>query len=127
MISLNFVANSVGILSLTTSVAVLYPTLIKIFKINLNCRRSILCIFRYGLLLTISLGLIHGLLMTQNTNTNFYDLSTYWTYASGLFVFNLFVFLAFVPELRFNFNKIDYLNYAALILLACHVGQKIAL
>ena len=126
MISLNFVANTVGVLSLATSFAVLSPTLIKIFKLNFNRQKLILYISRYGLLLTVSLGLIHGLLMTQNTtNINFYDFSTYWVYANGLFVFNLFAFLAFVPELRFNLKKIDYLNYAVLVLLACHVGSKI--
>lgn len=128
MFHLNFVANTLGILSLIASIAVVFPTVINIFKITFARKRLTLQISYLGLLLAITLGLIHGLLMTQRIDINFYNLETYWEYAVGLFVFNLFVFLAFVfPQLKSDIKKLNYLNYAVLLLLTCHIGQKIFL
>ena len=126
MVNPNLIANTAGILSLVSSTAVLSPTFFNLFQRNLNRKQLILDISRFSLLLSISLGLIHGLLMTQTTNINFYNFNTYWIYGGGLFVFNFFVFFAFTfSELKRDFKKFNYFNCALLLLLLCHVGQKI--
>lgn len=126
MNNLIFTANTLGILSLITAIAFVYPSLVDIFKVNIKHQQLTKSFFQWVLLLTISLGLIHGLLMTQQANIDFYDLNTYWIYAGGIFLFNLLVFLAFTfPQLKLEPRKVNYFNYAILFLLVCHVGQKI--
>ena len=121
-----FVANTVGILSFIALITVIYPSFINIFKKKSDRQILALKISKIGLLSTISLGLIHGLLMTQGNDIDFYNLNTYWIYAEGVFLFNLVVFLAFAfPQIRSDIKKLNYFNYAVLLLLVCHVGQKI--
>ena len=123
--NINFTANILGVCSLGAFAIAISPTLNFLFKLPLN-RYKMLQIARYGLLASVCMGLSHGLLMTQQDNINFYDLSTYWTYAVGLFAFNLLAFLAFTySELRSDYKKLNYFCYGALILLACHVGQSV--
>lgn len=125
MINLNFIANTLGLLALLSSIVALTPTLISLFRVP--CKfNSILKFARLGIMCTVSLGLSHGLLMTQQTDIDFYNLETYWMYAGGLFAFNLFAFLAFTfAELKSDVKKLNYLNYGALFLLACHIGQQL--
>lgn len=124
--NINLTANSLGILSLLASIIAISPSLISLFKLSFNNRRLIWQITRIGLLSTVFLGLIHGLLMTRADNINFYDINTYWVYAGGLFTFNLFVLLAFMfAELKLDAKKLNYLSYGAMFLLACHVGQHL--
>jgi len=126
MININFIANFFGAFSLFTFAIAILPSLIKLLKIK-ESRRAILQTSRYGLLGTVCLGLIHGLLMTQQDNIDFYSLNTYWVYAVGLFAFNIIVFFAFTyTELKSDSRKLDCLSYGALLLLAVHVGQQIA-
>jgi len=126
MINSNSIANTAGILSLLSSIAMFSPTLIDLFRVNFNRQRLAANISRFSLLLTISFGLAHGLLTTQNVNIDFYSIDTYWIYAGGVFVFNLFVFFAFTfSELKRDSTKLNYISYAALLLLICHVGQTI--
>ena len=126
MMNLTFIANTIGILSLITAIASIYPSLVNILKTNTKREQLKSNIYQLGLLSTISLGLIHGLLMTQRTNIDFYNLNTYWIYAGGVFLFNLFVFLAFAfPQLKTDLKKLNFFNYAILLLLVCHVGQRI--
>ncbi|MCC0176935.1 hypothetical protein I4641_08075 [Waterburya agarophytonicola K14] len=127
MLNPNSIAHTVGVLSLVTSLTILFPTLVNTFKITTsNSNRLTLKISHLGILLTICLGLIHGLLITQNTNIDFYKINTYWIYGGGLFVFNLLIFLAFTfSELKRDLKKLNYFNYAVLLLLVCHVGTKI--
>lgn len=121
-----FVANTVGILSFIALITVIYPSFINIFKKKSDRQILAFKISKIGLLSTISLGLIHGLLMTQGNDIDFYNLNTYWIYAEGVFLFNLVVFLAFAfPQIRSDIKKLNYFNYAVLLLLVCHVGQKI--
>ena len=121
-----FVANTVGILSFIALITVIYPSFINIFKKKSDRQILALKISKIGLLSTISLGLIHGLLMTQGNDIDFYNLNTYWIYAEGVFLFNLVIFLAFAfPQIRSDIKKLNYFNYAVLLLLVCHVGQKI--
>ena len=126
MINLNFTANTIGILSLITAIAFVDSSLADIFKVDIRHQQLKTFLSRWALLSTISLGLIHGLLMTQRNNIDFYNLNTYWMYAGGVFLFNLFVFLGFTfPQLKTDQKKRNYFNYAILFLLVCHVGQKI--
>lgn len=126
MIETNFIASTVGILSLISSLTVIYPACIHLSQKNISYRKLIHNISYISLLLTICLGLIHGLLTTQIANIDYSNLNTYWIYASGLFVFNLFIFIAIAfPELKHNFKRLNYFNYALLLLLIFHVGQKI--
>ncbi|MEL6931052.1 MAG: hypothetical protein AAFO95_20890 [Cyanobacteria bacterium J06600_6] len=128
MINPNYAANFLGIFSLLTFAIAISPTLIKLLKLPNRHKRAILRTGRYGLLSSVCLGLTHGLLMTQQDNLNFYDLNTYWVFAGGLFAFNLLVFFAFMySELRSDSKKLSYFSYAALLLLAIHLGQQIIL
>ena len=77
-------------------------------------------------MLTISLGLIHGLLMTQRADIDFYNLNIYWLYAEGVFVYNLFVFCIFAfSQLKSELKKLNYSSYTALFLILCHPVPKI--
>ena len=126
MIGTNSIANIAGVSSLLSSFAVIYPTFIHLFQNNISHRKLFSKIYYVSLLITICLGLIHGLLATQLTNIDYFNIYTYWIYAGGLLVFNLFVLIAIAfPELKHNLKKFDYLNYAVLLLLIFHVGQKI--
>ena len=126
MNNLNLIANTLGILSLLASIVALSPTLVSLLKRRFKFRNSLLKLARIGIMLTLSLGLSHGLLMTQKTDIDFYQLETYWMYAGGLFAFNLFAFLAFsFAELKSNSKKLNYFTLGALFLLACHVGQQL--
>lgn len=120
--NLNLTANILGVLSLLAVAIAISPALINLFRLPLV--RSILQTARMGLMLAVCLGLIHGLLMTQRENINFYDISTYWSYAVGLFAFNLLVTIALMyGELKLNPQKLNYLSWGTLLLLACHIGQ----
>ena len=125
--NLNLTASILGILSLMASLIAISPTLINLFKFSWKNQRAIWQIARIGLLATICLGLIHGLLMTQQEEAiNFYKMKTYWVYAGGLFAFNLFAFWAFMfAELKSDTKRLNYLTYGALFLLVCHIGQQI--
>ena len=126
MIDINLTANTLGILSLATSSLAFSPTIINLLKFTDNHYKFILQVARLSIMVTICLGLIHGLLMTQRANIDFYNINTYWVYAGGLFAFNLFVFLGFAfAEFKSDIKKLNYLNYAVIFLLACHVWQKI--
>ena len=124
--NLGLTANILGILSLIASLIAISPTLINLFKFSWENKRAIWQIARIGVMATVCLGLIHGLLMTQQEAINFYEMKTYWVYAGGLFTFNLFTFWAFMfPELKSDTKRLNYLTYGALFLLACHIGQQI--
>lgn len=127
MMNLSLTANILGILSLIASLIAISPTLINLFKFSWKNKRAIWYIARIGVLATVCLGLIHGLLITQQEEAiNFYKMKTYWVYAGGLFAFNLFAFWAFMfAELKSDTKRLNYLTYGALFLLACHVGQQI--
>ena len=120
-------ANSLGILSLIGSGFAFSPAIIKLLKFSRQCKHSIAKIARFSLIATIFLGLLHGLLMTQKEDIDFYNLNTYWVYAEGLLILNLLILLAFTfGELKHNLKKLTYFTYAALFLLGCHVWQQIA-
>ena len=126
MIRINLIANITGILSLLSSFAIICPTFIHLFQNNVSHKKLFSKISYVSLLITICFGLIHGLLATQLANIDYFNIHTYWIYAGGLLVFNLFVLIAIAfPELKHNLKKFDYLNYAVLLLLIFHVGQKI--
>jgi len=124
MNNLNYIANTFGVFSLFAFAIAIFPSLTNFLKRHNRWTRTILQAARYGLLIAVSFGLAHGLLMTQQDNLNFYDLNTYWIFAGGLFAFNLLAFLAFMSvELKSDWRKLNYLNYAALLLVAIHIGQ----
>lgn len=126
MIGTNLIANAAGILSLLSSCVVVSPTLTRLFQKDISYKKEVFNICYVSLLMTICLGLIHGLLTTQIANIDFSNIGTYWMYGGGLFVFNLFIFLAIAfAELKQDREKLNYLNYAALLLLTFHIGQKI--
>lgn len=126
MTNLNLIANTLGFLSLLASIVALSPTLVSLFKTTFKFKKSLLKLARIGIMLTVCLGLSHGLLSTQQTDVDFYQIKTYWMYAGGLFAFNLFAFLAFsFAELKSDSQKLNYFSLGALFLLACHVGQQL--
>lgn len=126
MTNISLTADILGVISLIASLAAISPAVINLYKFSSKYKKLIWQIAHAGLMTTICLGLIHGLLSTQLNNINFYDLNTYWVYAGGLFTFNLFAFWAFMyTELKLDPKKLNYLSYGALFLLACHIGQQI--
>ena len=126
MINLNLVANTLGILSLMSSIIAFSPSLLRLDKKTHIQKKYLLKLAHRGLLVTICLGLIHGLLTTQREKIDFYNLNTYWIYAEGLFSFNLLVFLAFTfTEFKSDLKKLSYFSYGALFLLIFHIGQQI--
>ena len=127
MIGTSSIANTAGIMSLLCSFGVVYPTFVHLTsQKNINYRQLVSNISYVGLILSICLGLIHGLLTTQINNIDYSDINTYWLYAGGLFAFDLLIFLAIAfSELKRNLEKFNYFNYALLLLLIFHVGQKI--
>ncbi|MGV2831295.1 hypothetical protein [Myxosarcina sp. GI1(2024)] len=125
--NVNLLANSLGVLSLIGSSIVFYPAIASTVRLLPNYK--ILCwqTARLALMVTIFLGLVHGLLMTQKEDIDFNELNTYWVYAEGLLAFNLLIFLAFTfSELKRDLKKLIYFTYAGLFLLGCHVWQQIA-
>jgi len=126
MMNLNLAANTTGIFALFSLAIALSPSLINIYKTSFKPKKILLQMARYGLLSSLCLGLIHGLLMTQQEHLNFYDMNTYWVYAGGLFTFNLLAFIAFTyTELKADLRKLSYFSCAVLFLLVCHVGQHL--
>ena len=126
MISSNVIANILGVLSLISISTIILPTLKGLigqnkYQILLNSKIAYL-----GVLITLCLGLMHGLIATQSITIDYYNLNSYWIYIAGLFIFNLVIFILFnFQELKSNGQKLRYINYALLLLLVCHVGQKI--
>lgn len=126
MNNLNLLANILGVLSLVSSIVAFSPSLISLFKKTYRHNRELLRLTYLSLMLTLCLGLIHGLLMTQNSNIDFYSMHTYWVYGVGLFSFNILVFITFsFTELKSNFKQLNYFSYGALLLLLFHIGQQI--
>ena len=126
MLKNNLTANILGVLSVISAIVAFSPSLLNIVKRKINHRRLLLQTARMGLIITVCLALIHGLLMTQLDNINFYNINTYWSYALGLFAFNLIVFFACTfSEVKLDDRKLNYFSYAALLLLIFHVGQQI--
>ena len=126
MFNLNLIANILGFLSLMSAAVAFSPCIISTVKKRLKHQRSLLKIARIGLIITVGLALVHGLLTTQLESIDFYNLHTYWVYAVGLFSFNLIVFLTFTfTELKADNKKLNYFSYGALLLLIFHVGQQI--
>ena len=128
LINLQWSADYLGYLSVLGITIASYPTLSSIYhKQHSNNKNLFSTITRWGLIITISTALSHGLLMTQKENINFYDLKTYWIYGEGLLTLNLIVFLAFsFSELKLDFKKFVYLIYALLFFMGCHLSATIA-
>ena len=124
--NLNLTANFLGILSLLAVAIAMSPILINLFKLPVMCQRSLWQAARFGLMFAVCVGLVHGLLMTQQENIDFYNLDTYWIYAVGLFTFNLLAMIALMyGELKLEPKKLNYLSCGALLLLAFHLGQRL--
>ncbi|WP_052055488.1 hypothetical protein [Myxosarcina sp. GI1] len=123
-IDINLLAQSLGTLSLIGSGFAFFPAIANNIEFIQKRKSTWWQISRIALIITVFLGLVHGLLMTQKADIDFYNLNTYWVYAEGLLVFNLLIFLAFIfSEIKYNFKKLVYLTYAALFLLGCHIWQ----
>ncbi len=122
----NLLANSLGVLTLIGSVFAFYPAIANKLEFTQKHKSKWLQISRIALSITLFLGLVHGLLMTQKVDIDFYNLNTYWVYAEGLLAFNVLIFLAFAfSEFKHSFKKLTYFIYAALFFLGCHVWQQI--
>lgn len=124
--SIIWLSSPLGILSLFFFCLAFLPNTIKFLKIFINKINWIKKATSLGLTITIFLALIHGLLMTQKEEIDFYNLKTYWIYAEGIVTFNLLIFFAFsLRELNLDSKKLSYLTYAILFLLGCHVWDKL--
>ncbi len=121
------IANTFGLLALGCTFVGFAPSIIHLIKKNLPQTRFILQIARIGLLVAIALGLAHGLIMTQKSAIDFYNLKTYWIYAEGLFTLNLLVFLTLsFKELKLDNKKLNYFIYGGLFLVIYHVWQYLS-
>lgn len=116
-------ANCLGLLSLLGLTIVFFPAISNIFNKQHAHERTWFLVFRGGLTVALFFGLIHGLLMTQKEDINFYDLRTYWVYAEGLLTFNLLSLFAFsFGEIKSNQKRFVYFTYALLFLVGCHLS-----
>lgn len=121
MFSTDFIGNSFGIIALGSCLVAFSPTIVSSSKKYLPHKKSILNLANIGLLFSIFCGLVHGLIMTQKTEIDFYSIKTYWVYGAGLFTLNLLIFLALeFKELKLDFKKLNYFTYAGLFLVVCH-------
>ena len=123
--NIGITGNLVGISALISFVVAFYPANANLFRQSINSKKNIFNLAKIGLLITIFLGIVHGLMMTQKEDIDFNNLATYWTYAAGLLTLNIFIFFAFtLNELKLNIKKLTYLTYAALFFLGCHLWQQ---
>ncbi len=121
MISTDFIANSFGIMAFGGCLVAFFPTVASWSKKYLPNKKVILNLANIGLLFSIFCGLVHGLIMTQKTEIDFYNIKTYWGYGAGLFALNLLIFGALeFKEMRLDFKKLNYFTYAGLLLIVCH-------
>lgn len=121
MFTTDFIANSFGIIAFGSCIVAFLPTITSLIKNYLPNKKSILKLANIGLLFGIFFGLVHGLLMTQNLDIDFYSIKTYWVYGAGLFTLNLLIFLALeFKELKLDSKKLNYFTYAGLFLIVCH-------
>lgn len=124
--NISSLANYLGILALICCVLACLPAIAAVFTFFISDRLNIILIARHSLIAAIFLGLVHGLLMTQKLEIDFYDLNTYWVYAAGLFSLNLLILIAFsFTNFKNNLKKLIYFTSAALFLLICHIWQQI--
>ena len=121
MFSTDFIAKSFGIMAFGGCLLAFTPTVVSWSKKYLPNQRGLLNLANMGLLFGIFCGLVHGLIMTQKTEIDFYNIKNYWVYGAGLFTLNLLIFLALeFKELKLDFKKLNYFNYAGLLLIVCH-------
>lgn len=126
MLNINLTANFIGILALLASAIAIAPGALGRSNILMQSRRVVMKIAYYGLLCAVCLGLVHGLLMTQRDNVDFYQINTYWVYAGGLSAFNMLAFLTFMyAELKSHSAWLNYLRGGALLLLIFHIEQHL--
>ena len=127
MINNDFLAHTFGIMALGFCLTAFAPTFLKFNKQYLINKTLIIQIANIGILLSIFCGLIHGLIMTQKAEIDFYNIQTYWVYGAGLFTLNLLIFLALgFKELTRDLKKLNYFTYAGLFLLICHLGKYLS-
>ncbi len=121
------IASSSGSLACISSLIAFSPIIVNTIKLSFE-RKIMIKIAKIGIAIAIFLGLIHGLIETQQQGINFYDLQTYWDYAEGLFALNFLVFLSFcLGEITINMKKLTYFTYAGLFLVGCHVWQHLGI
>ena len=129
------IANFYGFLALSSYIATLLPTTMRIVfpqtkktdlvKFLLKYRRQI------GLIAFI-FALAHGFLLIRKRNFDFFDLQTYWIYIQGVVTFVIFTLLAItsnnwsIKKLRENWKKLHSLTYLAMFLLTWHVWDKMS-
>lgn len=124
--SIIWLSDSLGFLSLFFFCLAFLPNIIRLLKIYINKVNWLKKITSLGLTITIFFALVHGLLMTQKEEIDFYSLKTYWIYAEGIVAFNLLTFFAFnLRELSLDKKKLSYLLYAVLFLLGCHIWDNV--
>ena len=122
--NLNWIANYLGILSLSGFALAFFLLITNILNYKYN--KAIFTLAHWGLIISIFFGLIHGLLMTERENINFYDVKTYWIYAEGLLTFNLLTFFSFsFTEIKLSTKKTIYFAYALLFLIGCHLWGSV--
>ncbi len=123
--NLHSMANYLGILSSLGFALAFFSLIANISNYKFN-NRVIFTVAHGGLIISIFSGLVHGLLMAERENINFYDFKTYWIYAEGLLTFNLLTFFSFsFTEFKLSTKKIIYFTYALLFLISCHLWVSV--
>ena len=127
MINNDFFANTFGIMALGFGMTAFSPAFFKLTKQYLINKSLIIQVANISIFLSVFCGLIHGLIMTQKAEIDFYNIQTYWVYGAGLFTLNLLIFLALgFKELSRDLKKLNYFTYAGLFLLICHLGKYLS-
>ena len=128
-------ANFLGFLALSSYIATLLPTILRILfpQTKKNHIPRLLQKYRRQIgLIAFVLALAHGFLLIRKRNLDFFDLQTYWIYIQGLATLLIFTLLAItsnnwsIRKLKRNWKKLHSLTYLAMFLLTWHIWDKMS-
>jgi len=126
-------ANYLGFCALVCYIVTLLPTILRIVfpRTKKTGLPRLLLKYRRQIGVTAFLfALVHGLLLVNKRNFDFFDIQTYWIYLQGVATFIIFTLLTItsnnwsVKKMKKNWKKLHELTYLAMFLLVWHVISK---
>lgn len=128
-------ANLLGFLALISYVITLLPTLLRIVFPRTKTTGLPQWLLKRRRLIGIVaflFALLHGYLLVEKRQLDFFDPKTFWIYLQGISTFIIFTLLAItsndwsVKKLKKNWKQLHKLTYVAMFLLTWHVWDKMA-
>lgn len=128
-------ANCLGFLALSSYIATLLPTILRIVfpQTKKSHLRQFLLKYRRQIgLIAYVFALAHGWLLIVKRNIDFLDLDTYGVYIQGIATLIIFTLLAVtsnnwsIKKLKRNWKKLHSLTYSAMFLLTWHIWDKMS-